>query len=133
VPPTLKQVRTSLFVLIAVIATYTALWDGSGLLWSGVGGIADIALFLIPALALPIAVLANWHSSIAASLFLLGYVLNIGFQMRAFGATLKQLVSNYSGFWELSLTAFLLASLAVIDAIINRRIGAEQEQGSGEQ
>jgi hypothetical protein len=133
VPPTLKQVRTSLFVLAALIATYTSLWDGSGLLWSGVSGIADIALFLSPALALPIAVLANWHSSVAASIFLLGYVLNIGFQMRVFGATLKQLVSNYSGFWELSLTAYLLASLAVTDVIINRRIGAEQEQDSREQ
>ncbi len=123
----------SLLVLTALVATYTSLWDGSGLLWSGIGGIADVALFLVPALALPIAVLANWHSSISASLFILGYALNIGFQMRAFGATLKQLASNYSGFWEVSLTAFLLVSLAVMDAVINRRIGSEQAQGSSEQ
>jgi hypothetical protein len=129
----LKRLRMPLLVLTALVATYTSLWDGSGLLWSGIGGIADVALFLVPAVALPIAVLANWYSSISASLFLLAYALNIGFQMRAFGATLKQLASNNSGFWEISLTALLLASLAVMDAVINRRIDAEQAQGSGEQ
>ncbi len=121
-----------LLVLTALVATYTSLWDGSGLLWSGIGGIADVALFLVPAIALPIAVLANWHSSISASLFLAGYAFNIAFQMRAFGATLKQLVSNYSGFWEISLTAFLLACLAVMDTVINRCTGAEKAQDSRE-
>ena len=120
----LRVFRTYLFVLTVVAAAYTTVWDGVGLLWAGVGGIADVALFLVPALALPLAVTAWRRSGLAAMLFIPSYALNIGYQIFQFKDTVHQLLSRYSGFWEITATAFLLTCLAICDLVIGHCRGA---------
>jgi hypothetical protein len=117
----LRALRICVFAITILVASYTSFGFGFGLLFAGAGSVADIAIFLVPAIALPLAILAWYKSLPAAVLFMLGYALNVGFQIRQFRATLHQLLSNYSGFWQISSTGFLLTVLATVDLVIRYR------------
>ena len=96
-------------------AVYTSFGGGLDLLWGGINGIASIALFLVPAVALPVALLAWSRSGLAAALFIPLYALNILYKRYVFKNTVPQLLDRHTGFWELSLTTLLLVLLVTFD------------------
>jgi hypothetical protein len=122
-----STVRIYIYVFTVMAAVYTSFGGGLDLLWGGINGIASIALFLVPAVALPVALLAWSRSGLAAALFIPLYALNILYKRYVFKNTVPQLLDRHTGFWELSLTTLLLVLLVTFDLAARHHRASQSE------